>query len=107
MQHKLEHQLTPVVRSQPLRLRHLLDGRVQQPAELVIVNRTVAKAQELYPKSRQSWERVEPVAESFGDLDPKMDAREADVEIRLASGDGAAAPQSSPTCCARSNADAP
>lgn len=39
----------------------------------------VAKAQELYPLSRQSWERVEPVAESFGDLDPRMDAREADL----------------------------
>ena len=26
------------------------------------------------------WERIEPVAESFGDLDPKMDAREADLE---------------------------
>ena len=26
------------------------------------------------------WERIEPVAESFGDLDPKLDAREADLE---------------------------
>jgi iron uptake system component EfeO len=26
------------------------------------------------------WERIEPVAESFGDLDPKMDLREADLE---------------------------
>ena len=26
------------------------------------------------------WERIETVAESFGDLDPKMDAREADLE---------------------------
>ena len=26
------------------------------------------------------WERIEPVAESFGDLDPRMDAREADLE---------------------------
>lgn len=25
------------------------------------------------------WERIEPVAESFGDLDPKLDAREADL----------------------------
>lgn len=39
----------------------------------------VDQAQELYPLSRQSWERVEPVAESFGDLDPRMDAREADL----------------------------
>ena len=26
------------------------------------------------------WERIETVAESFGDLDPRMDAREADLE---------------------------
>ena len=26
------------------------------------------------------WERIEPVAESFGDLDPRMDLREADLE---------------------------
>ena len=25
------------------------------------------------------WERIEPVAESFGDLDPKLDLREADL----------------------------
>ncbi|MFE5333132.1 iron uptake system protein EfeO [Embleya sp. NPDC056575] len=40
----------------------------------------VAKAKELYPKSRLGWETIEPVAESFGDLDPQMDAREADLE---------------------------
>lgn len=39
-----------------------------------------AKAKELYAKSRYGWESVEPVAESFGDLDPKMDIREADLE---------------------------
>ncbi|NUU20858.1 MAG: peptidase M75 [Streptomycetaceae bacterium] len=39
-----------------------------------------AKAKELYAKSRYGWESIEPVAESFGDLDPKMDAREADLE---------------------------
>jgi iron uptake system component EfeO len=40
----------------------------------------VAKAQGLYPVARSYYERVEPVAESFGDLDPKIDARENDVE---------------------------
>jgi iron uptake system component EfeO len=39
-----------------------------------------AKARALYPVARQPWERIEPVAESFGDLDPKMDLREADLE---------------------------
>jgi iron uptake system component EfeO len=38
------------------------------------------QARTLYPTARVHWERIEPVAESFGDLDPKMDAREADLE---------------------------
>lgn len=38
------------------------------------------QARELYPRARTHWERIEPVAESFGDLDPKMDLREADLE---------------------------
>jgi iron uptake system component EfeO len=37
-------------------------------------------ARELYPDARTHWERIETVAESFGDLDPRMDAREADLE---------------------------
>ncbi len=37
-------------------------------------------ARALYPVARTHWERIETVAESFGDLDPKMDAREADLE---------------------------
>jgi iron uptake system component EfeO len=39
----------------------------------------VAKAKALYAPSRVGWERVEPVAESFGDLDPRIDARQADL----------------------------
>ncbi len=38
------------------------------------------EARDLYAKARLHWERIETVAESFGDLDPKMDAREADLE---------------------------
>lgn len=38
------------------------------------------KARELFPQARTHWERVETVAESFGDLDPKTDLREADLE---------------------------
>ena len=40
----------------------------------------VDKAKALYADTRAHWERVEPVAESFGDLDPLLDLREADVE---------------------------
>ena len=38
------------------------------------------RARELYAPARVHWERIETVAESFGDLDPEMDAREADLE---------------------------
>ena len=37
-------------------------------------------ARALYAPARMHWERIETVAESFGDLDPMMDAREADLE---------------------------
>ena len=30
------------------------------------------KAKELYPKVRMYYERSEPVAEAFGDLDPRL-----------------------------------
>lgn len=38
------------------------------------------KARSLYASARLHFERIEPVAESFGDLDPQLDAREADLE---------------------------
>jgi iron uptake system component EfeO len=38
------------------------------------------EARTLYPEARMHWERIETVAESFGDLDPLTDAREADLE---------------------------
>ncbi len=38
----------------------------------------IPAAQALYPIARTYWERIEPVAESFGDLDPLIDGREGD-----------------------------
>jgi iron uptake system component EfeO len=38
-----------------------------------------ATARDQYASTRVHWERIEPVAESFGSLDPLLDAREADV----------------------------
>ena len=38
-----------------------------------------AAARDQYASARVHWERIEPVAESFGSLDPLLDAREADV----------------------------
>lgn len=39
----------------------------------------VEKAKELYAPARMHYERAEPIAEVFGDLDPKIDARNGDV----------------------------
>ena len=38
------------------------------------------RARELYPRARTHFERIEPVAESFGDIDPAIDLREADSQ---------------------------
>ncbi len=39
----------------------------------------VEEAKRLYAPSRVPWERIEPIAEKFGNLDPEVDAREGDV----------------------------
>ncbi|WP_066372390.1 iron uptake system protein EfeO [Herbidospora mongoliensis] len=39
----------------------------------------IDEAKTLFPIARTYWERIEPVAEIFGDLDPAIDAREADL----------------------------
>ncbi|MDQ2838204.1 MAG: cupredoxin domain-containing protein [Actinomycetota bacterium] len=39
----------------------------------------VARAKALYAQARAPYEAIEPVAESFGDLDPDIDARQGDV----------------------------
>ncbi|WP_026975423.1 iron uptake system protein EfeO [Alicyclobacillus contaminans] len=39
----------------------------------------MAKAESLYGPARVYYERIEPIAEDFGDLDPKIDARANDV----------------------------
>lgn len=38
------------------------------------------EARKLYAPARMYFERSEPIAESFGDLDPRIDNREADLE---------------------------
>ena len=40
----------------------------------------VVLAKKLYAPTRMYFERSEPIAESFGDLDPRIDNREADLE---------------------------
>ncbi len=38
------------------------------------------RAKDLYAPTRSHYERIEPVAETFGDLDPRIDARVNDVD---------------------------
>ncbi len=40
----------------------------------------VDEAKKLFPIARTYWERIEPVAEQFGDLDPITDGREPDAK---------------------------
>ncbi len=50
-----------------------------KPFVAAVVAGDVAKAKELYPAARIPYERIEPVAKAFGDLDPRIDAREDGV----------------------------
>jgi iron uptake system component EfeO len=50
-----------------------------RPFVAAVVAGNVAEAKQLYPAARIPYERIEPVAESFGSLDPRIDARENDV----------------------------
>ena len=43
----------------------------------------VEKSKSLFPVARTYYERIEPVAEIFGDLDPKIDGREDDATAEL------------------------
>ncbi len=51
-----------------------------KPFVAAVVAGNIAEAKDLYAAARVPYERVEPVAESFGDLDPRIDARENDVK---------------------------
>jgi iron uptake system component EfeO len=50
-----------------------------KPFVAAVVAGNVAEAKALYAAPRIPYERIEPVADSFGALDPKIDARENDV----------------------------
>jgi iron uptake system component EfeO len=56
----------------------LLAGTEQFVA--AVTDGDVARAKALYPQVRTHWERIEPVVESFADLDYSLDAREDGVE---------------------------
>jgi iron uptake system component EfeO len=50
-----------------------------EPFVAAVIAGNVGEAKALYAAARVPYERIEPVAESFGDLDPRIDARENDV----------------------------
>jgi iron uptake system component EfeO len=50
-----------------------------EPFVTAVESGEVDEAKTLYAAARIPYERIEPVAESFGDLDPRIDARENDV----------------------------
>ena len=52
-----------------------------KPFVAAVVAGNVAEAKDLYPAARIPYERIEPVAGSFGDLDPRIDAREDGVPV--------------------------
>jgi iron uptake system component EfeO len=52
------------------------------PFAAAVESGDVARAKELYAQARVPYERIEPVAESFGDLDPEIDARAGDVPAK-------------------------
>jgi iron uptake system component EfeO len=57
----------------------LLQSRVR-PFVVAVQAGDIAKAKSLYAAARAPYEAIKPVAESFGDLDPRIDARIDNVE---------------------------
>jgi iron uptake system component EfeO len=59
-----------------------IDGLVTQTQQFVdyLNAGKIDEAKALYPLVRMNFEAAEPIAESFGDLDPRIDARKADLE---------------------------
>jgi iron uptake system component EfeO len=82
---KLETDDSPAVEKAIAEYRDYLEQNTDElvtatkPFVAAVVAGDVAKAKALYPAARIPYERIEPVAESFGDLDPRIDARENDV----------------------------
>lgn len=76
-----EEQLTAAGQQYILYVRDQVQTLVQKTDEFVAAYEAgdYDTARAIYADARVHWERIEPVAESFGDLDPKTDAREADL----------------------------
>jgi iron uptake system component EfeO len=82
---KLEAEKSPEVEAAVARYREYVERNTAElvaetkPFVAAVIAGDVARAKSLYPAARIPYERIEPVAESFGSLDPRIDARENDV----------------------------
>jgi iron uptake system component EfeO len=82
---KLDTKASPEVEEAIASYREYLEENTDEltaatkPFVAAVESGDIAKAKQLYPTPRIPYERIEPVAESFGDLDPRIDARENDV----------------------------
>jgi iron uptake system component EfeO len=76
---------TPALEAAVENYRAYVIGQANQLAEETpqftdaVTAGNIEQAKELYAPVRMHWERIEPIAASLGDLDPKIDAREGDV----------------------------
>jgi iron uptake system component EfeO len=82
---KLETQSSPAIeKSIDDYKEYLLENSTElveltKPFAAAVEAGEIEKAKQLYPEPRIRYERIEPVAESFGNLDPEIDARANDV----------------------------
>jgi iron uptake system component EfeO len=82
---ELKGQTSPEIEAAIAKYREYLEQNSNElvektkPFVAAIVAGEIEKAKSLYGVARPAYERIEPVAESFGDLDPRIDARENDV----------------------------
>jgi iron uptake system component EfeO len=82
---KLETENRPQVEDAISRYRDYLEKNTAElvsttaPFVAAVEADEVEKAKALYAPARIPYERIEPVAESFGDLDPRIDARANDI----------------------------
>jgi len=82
---EVERQASPQVEAVVAAYRDYLQQNADElvattePFVAAVVAGNLAEAKALYAAPRIPYERIEPVADSFGSLDPKIDARENDV----------------------------
>ncbi|MFJ5965701.1 iron uptake system protein EfeO [Bacillus sp. NPDC093026] len=74
--------LTKAVKNYHTYVQTQLDELVKETTTFTaaVKAKDMKQAKASYKKARVYYERIEPIAESFGDLDPKIDARIADVD---------------------------